>query len=314
MDFASILTVGDINYSSLAATVLEGARYEIATAFYGDMRSFPYLENATRPAVSGDVVIISYCGKLDGVEFSGGTATGVTLFISDYKNGYIPGFTDDIIGHTVGETFDVPLTFPEEYHAPDLAGKAVIFTMTLHTIRDLSLTDAQVVEYTQNNHTTYDEWLVAAKADVAKELLRDTVVSASAVIKLPEESYLYFYQQIVDYYHVMAYYYGVDYEMLALYYGLSDEAFMQQAFNEATYNLALYSLAKENTLAWTEDDYTAKYEEYVANYLETYKEATREEACKYADEFISKIKLELTEEKVLAWAMMQILRHGTLIS
>ena len=183
MDFASILTVGDINYSSLAATVLEGARYEIATAFYGDMRSFPYLENATRPAVSGDVVIISYCGKLDGVEFSGGTATGVTLFISDYKNGYIPGFTDDIIGHTVGETFDVPLTFPEEYHAPDLAGKAVIFTMTLHTIRDLSLTDAQVVEYTQNNHTTYDEWLVAAKADVAKELLRDTTLSITNIME-----------------------------------------------------------------------------------------------------------------------------------
>ena len=81
---------------------------------------------------------------------------------------------------------------------------------------------------------------------------------------------------------------------------------MQQALNEATYNMALYFLAKENELAWTEDEYAAKYEEYVANYLETYKDATREEACKYADEFILQMKFELTEEMVLAWAMTQI--------
>lgn len=300
------VTVGDIDYASLAATVLEGARYEIATAFYGDMKYFSKLESISRPVQSGDVVNINYCGKLDGVAFEGGTAMGVTLFVSDYKNGYIPGFTDGIIGKFVGETFDVPVTFPEEYHAPDLAGKAVIFTMTLNSICDLSLTDAQVVEYTENDHTTYAEWLDAAKADVAKTLLYDVILEASTAVKLPEESYFYFYQQIIDYYHVMAYYYGIDYEMLALYYGLTEEAMMQQALNEATYNMALYFLAKENELAWTEDDYAAKYEEYVANYLETYKEATREEACKYADEFILQMKFELTEEMVLTWAMTQI--------
>ena len=141
---------------------------------------------------------------------------------------------------------------------------------------------------------------------MAKTLLYDVILEASTAVKLPEESYFYFYQQIIDYYHVMAYYYGIDYEMLALYYGLTEEAMMQQALNEATYNMALYFLAKENELAWTEDDYAAKYEEYVANYLESYKEATREEACKYADEFILQMKFELTEEMVLTWAMTQI--------
>ena len=159
LDPSSHVTVGDIDFSSLAPTVLEGIAYDIALQVYGEIATFPKIENPTRPAQSGDCVNINYVGKLDGVAFTGGTASNVPLFISDYKNGYIPGFTEGIIGHSVGETFDVNVTFPENYGATDLAGKAVVFTMTLNSIYDLTLTDKTVEEYKDNDYKTYEEWL-----------------------------------------------------------------------------------------------------------------------------------------------------------
>lgn len=306
MDLASILTVGELDFASFSATVLEGVAYEIATDFWGAMEYFPMLENPTRPTVSGDVVNIDYCGKLDGVAFTGGTATDVTLFVSDYDNKYIPGFTDGIIGHTVGETFDVPVTFPEEYHSADLAGKAVVFTMTLHGICNLSLTDEQVQALTDKAYSTYADLFEFEKEAAVENFLRTAILEATAVVKTPEEAYLYFYQQIADYYHMLAYYYGVDYETLAYYYGLSDAYYMNEALNEANYNMALFVLAQNKGIVWGEKEFEAKYEEYVADYLETYQNASREEACNYADKFVIKMELEITKETVLAWAMQQI--------
>ncbi len=304
---SSYITLGEINYAGISSLAYEGSYYNVAISYHGDIESIPKLENAHRPVQSGDVVNINYVGKLDDVAFEGGTATGVALFVSDYKNGYIPGFTDGLIGHNVGETFDVPVTFPKDYHAADLAGKDVIFTMTINSIRDLTLTDEQVAGYTGNEYKTYLEWLEAEKNEVAKSSFANAILDAvTKVADLPADTYLYFYQQTIDYYHMLASYYGVSYEILANFYGITNALVLQQAINQATYNVALYILAEENQLAWTEEDYTAKYEKYVADYLETYPEDTRENACEYADKYISQIKLELTEEKVLEWALDNI--------
>ena len=305
MELDSIVTVGEIDFTSFSATVLEGVAYEIAVAYWGAMQYFPKIENPSRPVQSGDVVNIDYCGKLDGVAFNGGTATGVTLFVSDYDNKYIPGFTDGIIGHTVGETFDVPLTFPEDYHSADLAGKAVVFTMTLNSICDLSLTDEQVQALTDKAYSTYADLFEYEKKNSVESFLRTALLNTASIIKTPEEAYMYFYQQIADYYHMLAYYYGVDYETLVYYYGLSDAYYMTEALNEANYNMALFVFAKNKGIVWGEEEFEVKYEEYVTDYLETYTDATREEACKYADKFITKMELEITQETVLAWTMEQ---------
>ena len=117
---------------------------------------------------------------------------------------------------------------------------------------------------------------------------------------------MHYYQQTIDYYHLVAYYYNISYEQLMLYSGLSETTVLQQALNQATYDMGLYVLAEENEIAWTEDSYTAKYEEYIAAYLEDQKDATREEACEYADSLIVQIKYELTEEAVIEWAIDKI--------
>ncbi len=301
------ITLGDIDFAGIRTLAFEGAPYEIALAAYGDISRFPLMSEVSRPAKSGDCVNIDYCGKLDGVAFSGGTAKNVQLFLSDYDNGYIPGFTEGIIGHSVGQTFDVDVTFPENYGAADLAGKAVVFTMTLNGICDLSVSDKDVESYPDNDYKTYDEWLKGELAEIGQSLFADFVLKAcTKVDTLPTESYVYFYQQIVDYYHSFAYYYGIDYAMLLSYSQITETAILQQALNQATYNMALRILAKENKLAWTEDDFEQEYESYVENYLETYKEATREEACKYADKHVTQMKQELTEQSVLVWAATKI--------
>jgi cyclophilin family peptidyl-prolyl cis-trans isomerase len=84
---------------------------------------------------NGDIVIINYVGMLHGIPFENGSAENVRLVIGSGE--YIPGFEDQIIGMNVGGVRNIAITFPEEYHAPELEGKDVIFEITLHSIRVL---------------------------------------------------------------------------------------------------------------------------------------------------------------------------------
>ena len=304
---SSYVTVGEIDFDPIAKLVFEGAPYKIASTFYGDMKYFPVFEEIDRPAKSSDCVKIDYCGKLNGEAFQGGTATNVVLFLSDYNNGYIPGFTEGIIGHSVGETFDVDVTFPENYHATDLAGKAVVFTMTLHSICNLSLSDVQVAEFEGNNYQTYDEWLKDEQLAITEELFADAVLKATTTdAPIPSDAYLYYYEQTVDYYHLVAKYYGIDYNLLLNYYGLSEAMILQQSINQATYNMALLILMDQKELSWTEEEFTQKYEALITKYLESNKDAPREDAVKYADKMKNQITIDLAEEKVLIWSFSMI--------
>lgn len=85
-------------------------------------------------AQDGDLVNIDYVGYLDGVAFDGGSTNGNGADLKLGSHTYIEGFEEGIVGHKVGETFDLNLTFPENYHSADLAGKAVVFATTLNGI------------------------------------------------------------------------------------------------------------------------------------------------------------------------------------
>lgn len=80
-----------------------------------------------------DSIVFDYEGKVDDVAFEGGTAQGASLILG--SNQFIPGFEDQCVGQKVGETFDVNVTFPEDYQSTDLAGKAAVFTCTISEIR-----------------------------------------------------------------------------------------------------------------------------------------------------------------------------------
>jgi trigger factor len=94
-------------------------------------------KSVKRPASSGDEVSIDFVGKKDGEPFDGGTAKGYNLVLG--SNSFIPGFEEAIVGHKIGEKFDVPLKFPDEYHAEHLKGADVVFEVTLNDIKQVSL-------------------------------------------------------------------------------------------------------------------------------------------------------------------------------
>ena len=86
-----------------------------------------------RPAAEGDTVTIDYEGFKDGVAFEGGKGEGYNLKLG--SKSFIPGFEDQVIGHSVGENFTIEVKFPEDYHAEDLKGADATFNVTIHAIK-----------------------------------------------------------------------------------------------------------------------------------------------------------------------------------
>ncbi len=90
-------------------------------------------EVTDRAAENGDIVTIDFVGTVDGVKFDGGEAEGYDLVLG--SGSFIPGFEDQVVGMNLGEQKDVNVTFPEDYQAAELKGKAAVFAVTLHKIQ-----------------------------------------------------------------------------------------------------------------------------------------------------------------------------------
>ena len=92
-----------------------------------------------RKTKKGDIAVIDFVGSIDGVEFPGGKGEAYPLEIG--SNSFIPGYEEQLIGKKAGETVDVKATFPENYHAKDLAGKEALFVTTIKEIREIKKTE-----------------------------------------------------------------------------------------------------------------------------------------------------------------------------
>ena len=90
-------------------------------------------EVTDRPTESGDEVVLDYAGYCNGVQFPGGTAENQTLVLG--SGTFIPGFEEQLLDKVCGENVTVHVTFPDAYHAPELAGKAAEFRCVIHQIR-----------------------------------------------------------------------------------------------------------------------------------------------------------------------------------
>ncbi len=87
----------------------------------------------TAKAKDGDAVVIDFVGKIDGEPFEGGAAEGHTLVLG--SGSFIPGFEEQLVGTKTGEEKDVEVTFPEQYQAEHLAGKAAVFEVKVNEVR-----------------------------------------------------------------------------------------------------------------------------------------------------------------------------------
>lgn len=149
----------------------------------------------TRAAKDGDEAIIDFVGKKDGVAFDGGSAKDFALKLGGGQ--FIPGFEEGVVGHKAGETFDLDLEFPKDYHAENLAGAKVVFSVTLHKVNELKLPElndefaAKCGPFTDIKELKADikREITAQKEREAKEKLKDELVAELAdnsKVALPE--------------------------------------------------------------------------------------------------------------------------------
>lgn len=140
-----------------------------------------------RPAEDGDDVIIDFKGFRDGVPFEGGEAEKQPLKLG--SNSFIPGFEAQIVGHSKGESFEINVTFPEEYGEPTLAGQDAVFQITLHEIKrtELPELDDEFVKDVSEFDTVeaYRE-SVRAKIEERKNASADAEVEKQLIDKLIE--------------------------------------------------------------------------------------------------------------------------------
>ena len=121
-----------------------------------------------RPAQDGDRVLLDYSGSVDGEKFDGGTAEDQTLVLGSKT--FIPGFEEQLVGIKAGESRDVNVTFPTEYHAENLAGKAAVFACTVKAVQQKELPEinddfiGDISEF-----ETVDAWKADKKAKMLEE-------------------------------------------------------------------------------------------------------------------------------------------------
>lgn len=94
-------------------------------------------KDVDRAAKDGDEVVIDFVGKKDGEAFEGGTGSDYSLKLG--SNTFIPGFEEGIVGHKAGEEFDLPVKFPDDYHAASLKGVEAVFSVTLKAVKEVAL-------------------------------------------------------------------------------------------------------------------------------------------------------------------------------
>ncbi len=153
------------------------------------------VEVIDRPVAQGDQVNLDYSGSVDGVKFEGGTAQGQTLVIG--SGNFIPGFEEQLIGLSIGEEKDIQVTFPEEYHAEELKGKAAVFHVTINAINheELPALDDEfasevsefdtLADFTEDIRAKLQKTADAQAMEAAKQSLVQQVVNA-AQADMPE--------------------------------------------------------------------------------------------------------------------------------
>ena len=265
-----------LEYNKMDTGVTDNEVEEKVKAF---LKNYP--EKITdREIKKGDTVNIDYVGKKDGVAFDGGTANGFDLAIG--SGSFIEGFEEGLIGKKPGETVDLNLTFPKDYHSEELKGAKVVFTVKINYIvgkTPTELTDELVKANTE--FKTAAEYkadikakLEARKKDEAKQSavreLLEKVVTASAIKSVPKEAEDRYYTQIMDYWTNVATQYGSELkDFVQNQFKLSEKDFeaevRTQAVAAAKQLLVVRAIAEAENLNISDKEYQAGLNSYYEN-------------------------------------------------
>ncbi len=225
-----------------------------------------------RAAQLGDIAAIDYDGSVDGVPFEGGKGS------HDLELGsgsFIPGFEDQVVGHSIGEEFDVNVTFPEEYHAEELSGKDAVFHCKLNGLKEKTLPelDDEFAKDVSEDADTFEDLKKNVEADILKEkqghadadfeqallvALADQVegeIPECMFEKKAEENKENFSRRIGQQ--------GIQLEMYLMYMGIEKSQFesdmYEQAVQQVKVRLALEKIAELEKIEVSDEDVEAEY-------------------------------------------------------
>ncbi len=237
------------------------------------------LEADDRAAQMGDTVTFDYSGSVDGVKFEGGTAEAQTLKLGSGQ--FIPGFEDQIAGKKVGEEFDVNVTFPTEYHADDLAGKAAVFACKLHKIEYEELPELDD-EFAKDvsDFDTFDAYKADMKAkieerhemiasNITEEQIMDHLIAATE-LDIPAPMVENEITNEVRSYENRLAQQGITLDLYLKYTGTTVEQLREQAKPQAEkqvkLRVILEAIAKAEALEATEEEINKEYEAIAGAY------------------------------------------------
>ncbi len=231
------------------------------------------IEITDRPAEMGDTAVIDYEGFVDGVAFDGGKDSGHHLKLGSGQ--FIPGFEEGIVGKNVGEEFDVNVTFPEQYGAAELAGKAAVFKVKLNALEKTELPEADddfAVDVSEFN--TFAEY----RADLASKIekrhkdnadneLSEKVEDALAeklVAEIPESMVDSEVEAQVRESESRMQMQGLQLSMYLKYFNMTLDQYKEQirpsALKHVKTELALEKIAELESVEVSEDEINAEYE------------------------------------------------------
>ena len=190
-----------------------------------------------------DQITLDFEGFVDGVAFEGGKASDYPLTIG--SGAFIPGFEDQLIGANIDEEKEINVTFPEEYQAKELAGKAAVFKCTVHSIKakELPELDEEFVSDVSEKSETVDAYKAEVKAKIkerkeneGKQKREDQSVEqavANAEMDIPEAMISFQSRQMVDDFARRIMQQGMTMEQYFQFTGLSEEKMMEEFKPEA---------------------------------------------------------------------------------
>ena len=279
----------DVSALPLSKADIEPTEAEIQTQIDTLLNQYATTQTITgRAAQSGDTVNIDYSGAVDGVAFTGGTATGYDLTLGSHT--FIDGFEDQIIGHNIGDVFDVTVTFPEGYgdstdaegNTITLSGKEAVFSVTLNAITQ-SVVPTLTDEWVESNfaasddlHTAdalrqyFDRALYANNLDTAA---MDYLLTNSTFKEVPTQITSYYIRMFLNYHSQLAAKYGMELDAYAQAKGYADaDAFLadSDAYFEhlAKQDLIFQAVAETKSLAPTQEE----LDDANSTYADTYGE------------------------------------------
>ena len=269
-----------------------------------------------RPAELGDTTVIDFEGFVDGVAFEGGKGEDYALKLGSGQ--FIPGFEEQIVGHSVDDEFDVNVTFPAEYHAEDLAGKPSVFKVKIHAITKVELPELDD-EFAKDasEFDTLDEYKADLKAKIEKRheaaaqnavdgQIMDALIE-KLVADIPDSMYDTEAENFVRDYDNQLRMQGLDLKTYFQYTGMTLETlraqFRPQAEKQVKARLALEKIAELEGLTASEDDINGEY----ARIAEAYGIDVEQVKASIDPEFIGadmkvKLALDAVKEKAVVKA------------